>query len=57
MIYASILYDANIFLDYQDACCMLFILFPKCTHMLEVLDDSAWSEESEMFHEFVKYET
>ena len=27
---------------------MLVILVPKGTHMLEVLDNSAWSEESEV---------
>ena len=49
IISTSIVYDAAItFLDEGAACCMLAILVPKGTHMLEVLDNSAWSEESEV---------
>lgn len=49
IISTSILYDAALtFLEEGDACCLLVILVPKGTHMLEVLDNSAWSEESEV---------
>ena len=49
IISTSTSYDAAMtFLEQGDACCMLVILVPNGTHMLEVLENSAWSEESEI---------
>lgn len=39
---------ARDFLDEGDTCCMLVLLVPKGTRMLEVLDNSVWAEEGEV---------
>lgn len=49
IISTSTSYDAAMtFLEQGEACCMLVILVPHGTHMLEVLENSVWSEESEI---------
>ena len=49
IISTSTSYDAAMtFLEEGDPCCMLVILAPNGTHMLEVLENSVWSEESEV---------
>jgi hypothetical protein len=45
----SISYDAAAsFLEADETCCMLVMLVPKGSRVLEVFDYSAWSEESEV---------
>lgn len=49
IISTSTSYNAALtFLEDGDVCCMLVILIPRGAHMLEVLENSAWSEESEV---------
>lgn len=40
--------SASTFLEEDESCCMLVILAPIGTHMLEILDNSVWSEEAEV---------
>lgn len=49
IISTSISYaSASTFLEPDEKCCMLVILVPKGTLMLQVLDHSAWAEEKEI---------
>ena len=49
IISTSLSYDAaREFLEEGETCCMIAILVPKGTHMLEVLNASAWTEEQEV---------
>lgn len=45
----SVSFDAaRAFLEDNETCCMLVLLLPKGTRMLEVLETSAWAEEGEV---------
>lgn len=49
IVSTSVSYDAaTSFLEKDETCCLLVLLVPSGTRLLEVLDRSAWSEESEV---------
>lgn len=49
IVSTSVSYEAaRQFIEDDDTCCMIIILIPAGTHMLEILDNFAWSEEKEV---------